>query len=201
MERIDPRQTLKHLYGPRGKDITEVVVPPLRFLMVDGQGAPESAAYREAVESLFPLAYAIKFALKRQGTVDLRVMPLECLWWADDYTVFLTGDRDAWHWTAMIMQPEPVTADLVEAVRAEVAAKKNPPALDRVRFETFDEGRTAQVLHVGPYRDEGPVIQRLHRYIEERGGKLTGKHHEIYLSDPNRTAPERLKTILRQPFV
>lgn len=201
MEKIDPRQSLKELYAPSAKDVTEVVVPPLRFLMIDGDGGPDNAAYREAVESLFALAYGVKFAVKRQASVDFRVMPLECLWWADDYSVFLTGDRESWRWTAMIMQPEPVTAELVEQVREQVAAKKKLPALDQVRFETFEEGRAAQILYVGPYADEGPTIQRLHQFIADRGGALTGKHHEIYLNDPSRTAPEKLKTILRQPFV
>lgn len=200
MEKIDPRQALKELYAPPARDVTEVVVPPLRFLMIDGDGGPNSVAYREAVESLFSLAYGVKFAVKRQLSVDFRVMPLECLWWAEDHSVFLTGDRGAWRWTAMIMQPEPVTAELVEQVREQVATKKTLPALERVRFDTLEEGRAAQILYVGSYADEGPTIQRLHQFIAERGGSLTGKHHEIYLNDPSRTAPETLKTILRQPF-
>lgn len=201
MAKLDLRKTWKHLYAPSSRDVSEVVVPPMRFLMIYGQGAPGGAAYQEAVASLYAVAYGLKFAAKRQASVDFAVMPLEALWWADDLTAFTAGDRDSWRWTAMIMQPEPVTDDLVAQVIDDVAAKKRLDALRRLRFDLFDEGRAAQILYVGPYSEEGPTIARIHRFVAERGGRLTGRHHEIYLGDPNRTVPEKLKTILRQPFV
>lgn len=202
MTKIDLKRQHRSLYRNSAETPSVVEVPPLRYLMVDGQGSPGGATYVEAVEALYALAYAIKFALKRgDEATDYVVMPLQALWWADDMRSF--GERrdpEVWRWTAMILQPDVVTDELVERVRAEVAAKKELPALPKLRFATYDEGRAAQILHLGPYADEGPTIARLHAFIEERGGRLSGKHHEIYLGDPRRTAPERLKTLIRQPF-
>ncbi len=177
-----------------------VDVPELSFLLVDGRGDPNTApAYREAVETLYPLAYALKFAVTKAGGPAHKVGPLEGLWWAPDMRVFEVSDRAAWEWTMMIRQPSTVTADLVQRVTAEVGAKKQLPALALVRFGALTEGRAAQVLHVGPYPAEGPTIARLHAFVAEQGLHLAGKHHEIYLGDPRRAAPERLRTIIRQP--
>ena len=199
--RIDYKKTLKTLYNPPTKPFTVVDVPPLNFLMIDGSGDPNTAeAYTQAVEALYGLAYPLKFAVRKQLDVDYGVMPLEGLWWADDMDDFIARKKDAWSWTMMIMQPEHVTAALVDSVRAEVRKKKDLPALDRVRFETYDEGRALQVMHIGSYDDETPTLAAMHAYIEDNGNLLSGKHHEIYLGDPRRTAPEKLKTVLRQPF-
>ena len=181
-------------------------VPPLTYLMVDGQGDPNtSKEFGEAVEALYSLSYTLKFSLKKSPcAIDYGVMPLEGLWWADDPRDFgwagHQANKSKWKWTAMIVQPEFIAQAQVDAAMEEVRKKKNPAALDRVRFETLAEGPSAQVLYVGPFADEGPTIQRMHEFIHASGKELRGKHHEIYLSDPRRTAPEKLKTILRQPM-
>lgn len=202
MRKVDYRKELRHLYGPPVTEVVEVVVPPMNFIMVDGQGDPNTAAaYREAVEALYAVAYALKFMIKRgPQEVDYKVMPLEGLWWMEDMTQFSVAVKDQWLWTSLIMQPDPVSeASFEEAVR-QVEKKKGLPALSRMRLERYHEGLSAQIMHVGPYAAEAPTIQRLHQYIAERGYERRGKHHEIYLSDPGRTAPERLKTVIRQPM-
>ena len=200
MTKIDFKREMKHLYRASAKRVTVVEVPPLSFLMIDGRGDPNtSPEYAEAIEALYAVAYALKFRVKRSQGVDYVVMPLEGLWWTDDPAQFNLDNREVWNWTAMIMQPDPVTEEMYEEVVAEVRKKKALGALDKMRLETYHEGLSVQVLHVGPYAAEGPTIARLHDYIRAQGYRPNGKHHEIYLSDPRRTAPERLKTILRQP--
>jgi len=200
-EKIDYKANLKHLYAPSGKDFSLVEVPPLQFLMIDGRGDPNRAPeYVQAVEALYSLSYGLKFMSKKQLGKDYVVPPLEGLWWAEDWRAFVEGDRDAWQWTMMILQPEWIGVEMVEAAAREAARKKDLPALPKARLETFHEGLAVQILHVGPYSAEAPTLRRLHEeYLPSQGLEPTGKHHEIYLSDPNRTAPEKLKTILRQP--
>jgi hypothetical protein len=201
MPTIDYKKELKQLYAPSAKEVVQVEVPPLHFLMIDGQGDPNTAPeYVTAVETLYALAYALKFKVKRGASgVDFAVMPLEGLWWGADIDWHDAGQRTSWQWTMMIMQPEHVTAALFEQALAET--KKKPAlALDRVRFERYDEGLAAQILHIGPYATEGPTIARLHAFIEQHGRTLRGKHHEIYLGDPRKSAPEKLRTVIRQPF-
>ncbi len=199
MEKIDLIKELKHLYKPSQKEVTAVDVPPLKYLMIDGEGAPGGEEYGEALGALYPVAYTLKFASKAQGT-DFKVMPLQGLWWAEDMSSFTGGNKDAWKWTAMILVPDLVTEEMVEAAKAQAMEKKGLPAISRVRLETYHEGPSAQILYIGPYADEDETIQRIHQFIWDQGHKLRGKHHEIYLSDPNRTAPEKLKTIIRQPY-
>jgi hypothetical protein len=186
-----------------GRDPRVIEVPSLSFLMIAGSGDPNtSPGYRDAISALYSLSYTIKFALKNAG-VDFRVSPLEGLWWADDMTEFSVQHKANWCWTMMIAQPEELTADVFEQARAHVREKKALRVLDRVRLARFAEGQSAQILHVGLYATEGPTIECLHEFIHQRGGSFDGrrqKHHEIYLSDPSRTAPERLRTIVRQPF-
>jgi hypothetical protein len=198
----DWKKELKHLYNPSAKEFTLVDVPPMQFLMIDGQGDPNTAAeYSDALESLYPLAYTLKFMSKRELDRDYAVPPLEGLWWAADMEVFtVRADRDAWQWTMMMMTPEWITQEQFEWAVAEVRRKKNPAALDKMRLETFHEGLSVQIMHIGPYSAEGPTIARLHgEFLPQNGLVETGKHHEIYLGDPRRSAPEKLKTILRQP--
>lgn len=198
---LDLKKQLKHLYAPSAKKIGIVDVPSMRFLMVDGAGDPNtSQAFQDATEALYALSYAVKFAVKRNDGIDYPVMALEGLWWADDMSVYLGGAKDDWRWTLMIMQPEPVTEAHVARATDEVARKKNPRALGNVRFEAFHEGLSAQVMHLGPYAAEAPTIARLHAFIEEQGYDCHGRHHEIYLGDPRRAAPEKLRTVLRQPI-
>ncbi|HWS50842.1 MAG TPA: GyrI-like domain-containing protein [Microbacterium sp.] len=187
-----------------GKGTFRVVdVPPMQYLMIDGAGDPNSApAYTDAVTALYPLAYALKFASRKQLGIDTVVMPLEGLWHADDMESFTSRrDKSAWMWTLMIMVPEHVTIEMFEAAVAAVSKKKDvSPGVGSVRLETLEEGRCVQTLHVGPFDDEGPVLEDLHhRYIPENGMRMRGRHHEIYLSDMRRVEPARLRTILRQP--
>jgi hypothetical protein len=181
-----------------------VHVPPLRFLCLDGHGDPNtSPAYSAAVQALYSVSYAAKFAVKKAGGPGFKVSPLEGLWWAEDLSTFLTGDKSEWDWTMMIRQPDAVTNDLSARLAEEVADKKSMPAARQLRLISFDEGDAAQVLHVGPYAVEAPTIARLHQFIREQGFTFDGhrhKHHEIYLGDPRRSAPEKLRTIIRQSY-
>lgn len=203
MQKIDLKKQLKHLYNPSLKQKTAVDVPKMNFLMIDGQGDPNtSEAYQNAVEALFAVSYAIKLMIKKSEiAADYTVMPLEGLWWVDDMTQFSLVDKDAWKWTSMIMQPEYVTEELFKEARIQIEKKKGLAALSEIRFEAFHEGQAAQIMYIGPYaEEEAPTIEKIHNFIKEQGNNLRGRHHEIYLSDPRRTAPEKLKTIIRQPF-
>ena len=201
MPKIDLKKELKHLYQPTAKEVAVVDVPEMNFLMIDGAGDPNtSQEYQDAIEALYAVAYTLKFMVKkRDPQVDYVVPPLEGLWWAQEMDAFSMEDKDAWKWTAMIMQPEVVTRELVEEAVQEVARKKDPPALPKIRFESYPEGLSVQIMHIGPYSEEAPTIQKLHAFAQQNGYQLRGKHHEIYLSDPRRTAPDRLKTVIRQP--
>ena len=209
--KVDPKKELDSYRVTRGA-WRDLVVPPMRYLMVDGQGDPNTAAYAEALSVLYPVAYATKFASKQQLGRDYVVPPLEALWWADDMAAFTTRrDKSAWHWTAMILVPDWVPAELVDAARDTAAAKVPAALLERLRgvvgveleeaeLDRLQEGRCLQRLHVGSYDDEGPLLAELHDVeVPARGLSLTGRHHEIYLSDARRVAPAKLRTILRQP--
>ena len=195
------KEELRQLYHASAKEVVQVDVPALRFLMIDGQGDPNtSAAYAQAVEALFSVSYAAKFSVKKAPqAIDYAVMPLESLWWADDMSAFAAGDKSNWKWTAMIMQPGFAADSLIDAAIVEVQKKKNLPGLPKLRLEQFAEGSCAQVLHIGPFSEEGPTIRRLHDFIEARAVR-SGKHHEIYLSEIRRTDPAKWKTIIRQPM-
>jgi len=201
MDKVDLKKQLKHLYNASTKENVLVDVPSMNFLMIDGQGNPGTAAeYRHAIETLYPVAYTLKFAVKKGPIgIDYGVMPLQGLWWTDDMKDFSTDNKDIWKWTMMIMQPEWITAELVDEAKEQAGKKKELPSLSRLRFEAYAEGEAAQIMHIGPYADEGPTIERLHQFIEDQGRELRGKHHEIYLSDPRRADPSKLKTIIRQP--
>ncbi|MBE7699962.1 GyrI-like domain-containing protein [Oerskovia sp. Sa1BUA8] len=200
MDKVDLRAVHRELYSPP-REFVRVVVPPLRYLQIDGEGDPNTApAHTEAVEALFPLAYAVKFASKKDLGRDYVVGPLEGLWTAEDPGTFVRREKDAWSWTLMILQPDWLTDAFVADVARATRRKKGLPALDRVRFVTYDEGDSVQVLHVGSYDDEAPTLARLHdEYLPAHGLTFNGPHHEIYLSDVRRTAPEKLRTVLRQP--
>ena len=201
MQKIDLKKGLQHLYQPSAKEVVQVDLPNLNFLMVDGQGNPNtSQEYARAVEALFTVSYAIKFMVKKGPlAIDYGVMPLEGLWWAEDMRVFSSGDKSNWLWTMMILQPEFVTSEMIERAMADVRKKKNPAAISKLRLETFSEGPCAQILHIGPFSEEGPTIEKVHQFIGSRSG-LTGKHHEIYLSDIRKANPAKWKTIIRQPM-
>lgn len=202
MDKIDFKRTLKHLYQPTGKTFSLVDVPAMRFLMIDGHGDPNTApAYAETVEALYGVAYKLKFMSKQQLGRDFAVLPLEGLWWAEDMDSFTASlDKSAWDWTMMIMQPDWITADMVTEATAVVQKQKELPTLARLRLETYHEGLSVQIMHTGSYDDEAPTLYRLHHeFMPANGLVFNGKHHEIYLSDPRRVPPEKLKTVLRQP--
>ena len=202
MQKIDFKKRLKQLYSAPAKAPVIVEVPPMNFIMIDGAGDPNtSLEFQQAVEALFSTSYTLKFMIKKGPlAIDYGVLPLEGAWWADDMAGFTAGDKASWKWTLMIMQPEYVTPELFEQALEQAGKKKELPALDQLRFESFHEGLCAQVLHAGPFSEEGPTIERLHRFIRDNGYSRSGKHREIYLSDLRRAAPEKLKTIIRQPL-
>jgi len=199
-DKIDFKKIHKALYAPPAGRFVEVEVPPLTYLMVDGTGDPNTAnSYQAAVEWLYSVSYPLKFASKKELGRDYAVMPLEGLWWADDMSTFLTRDKAKWSWTMMILQPDWITREMVDAA-TEKASEKLGTRPASLRLESLEEGLSVQTLHIGSYDDEGPVLARLHdEYLPRHGLVETGHHHEIYLGDPRRTAPERLRTILRQP--
>jgi hypothetical protein len=200
--KVDFRKQLRHLYHPSANKVVVVDIPDIQFLMVDGTGNPNtSQEYQEAVEALYATAYALKFLLKKEQEVDYVVMPLEGLWWVPDMREFSVEHKEAWLWTMMIAQPQEVTAALFERACAQVQRKKLSPALAKLRLERFREGVAAQIMHLGSFAAEGPTIARLHAFIREQGYAFDGteqKHHEIYLSDPRRVAPEKMRTVIRQ---
>ncbi|RSD11488.1 GyrI-like domain-containing protein [Amycolatopsis eburnea] len=194
----DLKKELKQLYAPKNTDWALLDVPEQRFLAIDGRGNPNTAeAYRTAVEALYAFAYTIKMTAKSRGE-DFVVGPLEGLWWADDYAAFTVRAKDSWQWTMLIAQPPWIGEDAVEEARETVRRKKKIDA--PVRLEKLHEGRCAQALHIGSYDDEGPLLARLHdEFLTRQGLEPAGLHHEVYLGDPRRVAPEKLKTVLRQP--
>jgi hypothetical protein len=203
MTKVDLSKDLKPLYATTAaaRKPHLVEVPRLNFLMVDGEGDPNTAqAYQDAVGALYSVAYTLKFDRKKRGIEpDFRVMPLEGLWWMADGGEWNQDAKESWAWTSMILVPDFIApAEFERAVK--IAEEKKPsPALSLLRLEALEEGTSGQVLHIGPYSEEGPIITELHAFVESEGYALTGKHHEIYMGDPRRTAPEKLKTIIRQP--
>lgn len=199
--KIDFKKTLPAYRARQGK--FEIVdVPTIQYLMIDGSGDPNTAQeYRDAIGALYPLAYSLKFASKNDLGKDHVVMPLEALWWATDMGSFTTDrDKSKWNWTAMIMVPDWIDTEMFDAAVRSTRKKSAPSALDQVRLSSLSEGRCVQTLHIGPYDDEAETLARMHEvYIPEAGLTMTGKHHEIYLSDARRVEPIKLRTILRQP--
>jgi hypothetical protein len=203
MEKIDLKKELKAFYNPTVKEVTLIDIPKMNYIMIDGHGAPESPQFGQSIQALYPVAYAIKFDKKQAEGKDYGVMPLEGLFWADDMAVFMdeTSDRNKWQWTLIIMHPSFITdADFIRAKEAAVKKKKDNPLINKIRFESFTEGKSAQIMNIGLYSAEGPNIQRIHNKIGEIGGKLSGKHHEIYLTDARRVDPAKMKTVVRQPY-
>jgi hypothetical protein len=206
MPKIDLKKENKELYNPSKKEPSIVNVPEMNYLMIDGQGDPNtSQEYQNAMETLFPVSYKVKFISKLQKSQDYVVMSLESLWWVQNMEDFSIEDKSSWNWTAMIRQPDFVTKNMINEAMEEVEKKKNPAAISKIRFESLNEGLSAQIMNIGPYSEEGPTVEKLHNFIHEKGYEFEGskpgeKHHEIYLSDMRRTKPEKLKTIIRQPM-
>ena len=199
--KIDFKKTLDS-YAAKHGEFRIVDVPPTKYLCVDGRGDPNTAReYADAVAALYPVAYKLKFASKKELDRDYVVMPLEALWWADDMDAFAASrDKSQWQWTVMIMVPDWTTGDHFTAAVTNVATGQHSPSLDKVRLETLAEGTCVQTLHIGSYDDEAPVLAELHyEFIPGAGLRMTGRHHEIYLSDPRKVEASKLRTILRQP--
>jgi Uncharacterized conserved protein len=200
MEKTDFKKTLKTLYDAPSDRFVLIDVPVMRFVKVDGSGDPNSApAYNQAVAWLYSISYAMKFAAKASLNRDYVVPPLEGLWWADDPSDFVKRRKERWHWTMMIMAPDFVDRELFEAAVDKTTKKLGKPP-ESLRFEAYDEGLSLQIMHVGSYDDEGPILAKLHDHeMPSRGLVFAGPHHEIYLGDPRKVAPSKLKTLLRQP--
>lgn len=196
-----PSRTHEQLYRARVGTPEIVEVPPARFLMFDGHGDPNtSPEYAEAIQALYSAAYTLKFALKKAGSATERVAPLEGLWCGAEAVDFADSSKSEWDWTMMIRVPEGARDEQVADALTTAAAKKPDVPIDRLRVEPYAEGLAAQVMYVGPYAEEGPTIKALHDFIADHGHRLSGKHHEIYLGDPRRTDPSKLRTLLRQPL-
>jgi hypothetical protein len=201
MKKLDLRKELKHLYQPSQKSFSLIDVPPMNALMIDGTGDPNtSPEYVRALEWLYALSYTLKFDVRKKLGVDYPVLPSEGLWWAEDMTSFRFERRQDWKWTMLICQPDLVTPELVQDAVPRVVEKRHAIPPSSTRFERFSEGLCIQIMYIGPYSAEGPTIDRMHTFIRDSGYTPNGKHHEIYLGDPRRTAPEKLKTVVRQPI-
>lgn len=202
MSKIDLKKELKQLYNPSAKEVSLVEVPPISYLMIDGVGDPNtSQEYVDSIEALYAVSYTLKFLAKKGANpADYVVMPLEGLWWADNMAKFSMENKGMWKWISMIMQPSFITGTMVIQAIEQVEKKKGLAALSRMRFEKYDEGLSAQIMHIGPYAAEAPTVRKLHKFIEDNGYSLRSKHHEVYLSDHRKTAPDKLKTIVRQPI-
>ena len=197
---MDPKEEFRRLYNPSAKACEIVDVPEMSFLMIDGSGDPNTSRdFQEAIQALYGVSYTLKFTLKKSGGPDFRVMPLEGLWWNDAGGHLDPANKSVWSWTAMLRQPDFVDEAAIADATAQAKAKRELPALAKMRFERFREGLAAQIMHIGPYAAEQPTIERLHAFIRAEGYQPSGKHHEIYMGDPRRSAPEKLKTIVRQP--
>jgi hypothetical protein len=211
MKILDLKKQLKHLYAPSAKKIEAVQVPRLQFAMIDGaiekgQAPGTSPGFQEATQALYGISYTLKFMLKKRKTnpIDYPVMALEGLWWVEDGMFDITI-KDNWFYTLMIMQPDVITQAVFEEGLAEVRRKKgDSPALSKLRLDSFEEGLCVQVMHIGPYATEPATIERMKAFMQENGYRdrvgIGGKHHEIYLGDPRKADPAKLKTVLRHPI-
>ena len=204
MKKINLLNDLSAFYKQPKNHISQVELPPMNYLMIDGHGGPnDNAVYSDSVAALYGIAYHLKFDIKKGPfAIDFKVMPLEGLWWAEDMAAFTLENRTNWLWTMMIMQPDFITQEMVADAIKCVQEKKENPMLARVRLDRFSEGLCMQIFHQGPYGEgERATIEKLHAEISKEGYALSGKHHEIYFNSPLRTAPENLKTIIRQPII
>lgn len=199
--KIDYKKELKALYMASAKECSITTVPAMNFLMIDGSGDPNrSIEFQNAVEALFSVAYTLKFMIKKSINIDYGVMPLEGLWWCDDMEKFSVEQKDRWKWTLMIMQPPDIACEIYSEAVEKVSREKSLIAIDKIIFGTYEEGKAAQILHIGPFSEEGPTVAKLHAFISDNQHRMNGKHHEIYLSDTRRGKPENWKTIIRQPI-
>lgn len=207
MKTLDLRKELKHLYAPSSKNVEVVEVPPFNFAMLDGAMEPgqlpaESSLFQEAIAALYGISFTLKFMSKLRKTdpIDYPVMALEGLWWVDSGELDFNNSSEPWKWTLMMLQPDHITVEMFQDALQQLERKRPSPALQQLRFERFAEGQCMQIMHIGPYSDEPQTIEKMHDFARNHGYTLRGKHHEIYLGDPRRAKPEKLKTILRRPI-
>jgi len=202
MAKTDFKKELKEFYSAKKDKIAVVKVPEMKFLAIDGMGDPETSQdFQDAVAALYGVAYTAKFSMKAdppKGYFEFVVPPLEALWWMDQ-GAFDPQAKDKWQWRMLVMQPDFVTGRVVDRAVGTLKDKKPTPGLDKLRYEPLDEGLCVQTLHIGPYNEVGKTIEKLLTFADENGYRFAGKHHEIYLSDPRRAAPEKLMTIIREP--
>ena len=200
METLDYKVDLKEYYKASKKEPVIIDVPAFPFFLVNGTGDPNTSEhFQGAVKTLFTLSYTLKFAVKKAGILDYKVMPLTGYWTLVDPKDRDISNRENWAWTVGIQQPEAVDLEMIALARESVRKKKPEAILDEVRYETVADGLCAQILHVGPFAEENATFDRMHEFLEASGCRPREEgHREIYLSDFNRTAPEKLKTILRK---
>lgn len=201
MEKVDFKKELDYLYKPSSKEFAIVTVPPLKYLMIDGEGDPnKSPEYAAAIEALYSVSYTLKFMSKKELGQDYVVPPFESLWWADDMSAFAKGHKESWKWTAMIMVPNWISKTMVKKAVKAVGEKKENAKLAELRHESLKEGKSVQILHIGPFDKEGPMLNRMHNeFMPAKGLTFNGKHHEIYMSDLRKVSPEKWRTVVRQP--
>lgn len=205
MEKIDLKKRFKHLYLPTAKKVSVVQVPALKFIMIDGQIPAgilpaDSVDFQNALQALYGLSYTLKFIskLREDNPIDYTVMALEGLWWTETGDFDLPTDQD-WFFRAMMLQPDHISQDMIQEAAAKVAEKGENPALAKANFGEFHEGLSIQIMHIGPYADEGNTLEVMRVFARENGYRYRGRHHEIYIGDPRRAKPKNLKTVLRQP--
>jgi hypothetical protein len=205
--KIDLKKEYKELYSPKKDKISFIEVPKFKYLSIEGKGNPNTSIdYQNSINALMPVSFKTKFLMKKEYSSDYVVMPLEGLWWADNIEDFRSNNKDVWKWKSMIMQPDFVEKEHINQAIDEVLSKKDISpdiisSIEKIKFEDFKEGLSAQILHVGSYSDEKSTINKLHENILDNGYEFNGLHHEIYLSDVRRTKPEKLRTIIRQPII
>jgi len=202
-QKLDFKKEYKSLFSPSAKEPEIVEVPAFKYIMIDGRGDPNTAKdFQDKIQVLYGLSYTFKFMLKLDKTdpFDFTVPPLSGLWCADDITAFAEGRKHEWKWTLMILMPDRVTREVFEEGKRKLEEKKNPAFLELANFEIYEEGLSAQIMHMGPYAEEGPTIAKLRDFFHGKGYTFNGRHHEIYLSDPRKCKPGKMRTILRQPI-
>jgi hypothetical protein len=207
MLKLDLRKELKYLYAPSAKKVGIIEVPCFQFAMIDGQietgeGPSTSASFQEALQALYGISYTLKFTskLRKENPIDYPVMALEGLWWVKSGE-FSFERKEDWLYTLMMLQPDFISAEMYGEALQQLRKKRGDnPTLAKMRLETFEEHLSMQIMHVGPYADEPATIARMTAFAVEYGYRRSGKHHEIYLGDPRRADPAKLKTVLRHPI-
>jgi hypothetical protein len=205
METIDLKKIWKHLYLPSAKKVELVDVPPLNFIMIDGaiepgQAPGTSPGFQEAMQALYGAAYTLKFMVKKrpENPVDYPVMALEGLWWWDEGEFDIRYPSN-WKYTVMILQPDLITPELFAEAQKQLHERKPSPAVEKLRLDSYHEGLSVQTMHIGPYSNEPATVDRMKIFALDHGYEMAGLHHEIYIGNPLRADPAKLKTVLRHP--